>query len=170
MTWTATNSQQLAEHMAKQIDNIDVVVCVGTDKVVCDSLGPMVGSMLNNNMIKPIYVYGLQSSCLTALNVAQCYHDIRKLHSTSTILAVDAGVGDTDQLGKVQISNHGILPGLATNRQLPCIGDVGIVGIVATRDMQGFYEDSDHTRSRVEKLSQLIVKSIHIVQHTAHKV
>ncbi len=164
MTWTATNSEQLAEKISQQVGNIDVIVCIGTDKVVCDSLGPMVGSMLNSSMQQPLYIYGLQSQCLTANNIADSYSAIRQLHSDSTILAIDAGVGDYDQIGNVQFSDHGILPGLATNRQLPSIGDIGIVGIVSSRDMHTFYADTPHTRSIVEGLCNIIVEGLCILQ------
>lgn len=160
MTWTMDSAEQLARYMTEQIGTIDVVVCIGTDKVVCDSLGPIVGTMLNDKMQRPLYIYGLQCRCLTALNIADSYSRIKELHPNSTILAVDAGVGDSSQIGKVQLSNHGILPGLATNRQLPCIGDIGIVGIVDSRAMKNFYQDTLYTRSVVGDLSEMIVDSI----------
>ncbi len=159
MTHTISNAQQLAQHIARQ-GGIDVVICIGTDKVVSDSLGPMVGTMLNKAMSRPLYIYGLCNRCITALNVAQCNNAIRSMHPNSTILAIDAGVGDDDQVGKVQISDHGIMPGLATNRQLPCVGDIGIVGIVSNRDMSQFYVNSDTRRNIVHDISKMIVDSI----------
>ncbi len=162
MTYTASNAKQLAEHIQQLAKQIDVVVCIGTDKVVCDSLGPMVGSMLNGNMDRPLYIYGLQCQCLTALNIADSFTAIRTLHPHGTILAIDAGVGDNNQIGTLQLSDHGILPGLATNRQLPCIGDIGIVGVVATRDMSAFYGDTPQLRSMLYNMCQTIVEGINM--------
>lgn len=162
MTYTTNSAQQLADGILQLTSKIDVVVCIGTDKVLCDSLGPMVGSMLNSNMNSPMYIYGLQCQCLTALNIADSFGIIRSLHPHSTILAIDAGVGDSNQIGTLQLSDHGILPGLATNRQLPSIGNIGIVGVVSTRDMSAFYSDTPQLRSMLSSMCQTIVDGINM--------
>lgn len=162
MTYTTHNAQQLSKHIKQHIDHIDVVVCIGTDRVVCDSLGPMVGSALNYNMDRPLYIYGIESQCLTALNIVNSFSAIKSLHPNSTILAIDAGVGESGQIGNIQFSDHGILPGLATNRQLPCIGDVGIVGIVSNRDMGSFYADTPQIRSMLDGMCHTIVEGINM--------
>ena len=45
-----------------------IIVCIGTDKHVWDSLGPMVGSMLQDYNIK---VYGNLNNPITAMNVEE---------------------------------------------------------------------------------------------------
>ena len=34
------------------------------------------------------------------------------------------------EVGTIQIYNHGLYPGSATNKNLPCVGDLSIVGVV----------------------------------------
>lgn len=116
-----------------------VYMCIGTEKVFSDSLGPRVGTLLNLYMSEPIFVYGLIDQNITAENLCHSYEFIKAMHPNNPIVVIDAGVGEANQLGKVQLCDGGILPGAATNKNLPEIGDIGIVGIVAERGMSDFY-------------------------------
>ena len=137
-----------------------VVVCIGTEKVKSDSLGPRVGTLLNENLTAPLYVYGLEGANIHAQNLGRAIGIIKQLHPNATILVVDAAVGEASQVGKVQLIYGNIAPGAATNKQLGPIGDVGIVGIVANKDMADFYQNSAEKSILVEKLSQFIARAI----------
>ena len=151
--------QSLAMEIRKRVSS-PVFVCIGTDKVYSDSLGPKVGSLLNNQMVKPAFVYGLQNSNITAENLVYCIDFIKQMHPDCQTVVVDAAVGSPEQIGKVQISNGGIVPGAATNKNLPTVGDVSIVGIVADKGMADFYTTNSAKERLVNRVAQFIVKSI----------
>ncbi len=139
-----------------------VIVCIGTQKVVADSLGPMVGTLLNENMPAPVSVYGMQNANITAQNLEEAFRFIKMLHPNQKLIVIDAAVGEQNQIGKVQISNTPLFPGAATNKSLSEVGDVSIVGIVAHKNMQDFYTDSCERRILVEKLAQFIAGALAI--------
>lgn len=149
----------LIKQLAKNIRQM-VVVCIGTENVVADSLGPRVGSLLNENLSMPLFVYGMQGTNIDAKNLSQAVSVIKRLHPNSPLLVVDAAVGTDCQVGKVQLTTGGIVPGAATNKQLENVGDVSIVGIVSNKDMADFYENSVEKSLLVEKLSQFIATTI----------
>ena len=151
--------QSLAVEIRKRVTS-PVFVCIGTDKVFSDSLGPKVGSLLNNQMSKPIFVYGLRDRNITAENLIYCIDFIKQMHPDSQTVVVDAAVGSTEQIGKVQISSGGIIPGAATNKNLPTVGDVSIVGIVADKGMTDFYTMNSSKERLVNRVAQFIAKSI----------
>lgn len=153
------NSQTLAETLAKKLQN-PVFMCIGTDKVFADSLGPRVGSMLNARLQVPRYVYGLNERNITAENLAYCYDFIRRFHPSNQIVVIDAAVGTADQLGNVQLCDGGIVPGAATNKNLPEVGDVSIVGIVAERGMSDFYTLNTAKEQLVNKVAGFIAEAI----------
>lgn len=135
------DKQRFAQAIKQKLDgNIaPVYMCIGTEKVFSDSLGPRVGTLLNLYMREPLFVYGLIDQNITAENLCHSYDFIKAMHPNNPIVVIDAGVGDASQLGKVQLCDGGILPGAATNKNLPEIGDIGVVGIVAERGMADFY-------------------------------
>jgi len=114
-------------------------MCIGTDKVFSDSLGPRVGSLLNSKMTTPTFVYGICSQNITAENLLYSYRFIKAMHPKNQIVVIDAAVGTYEQIGKIQLSDGGIVPGAATNKNLPSVGDLSIVGIVADKGLSDFY-------------------------------
>jgi len=137
-----------------------VFMCIGTDKVFSDSLGPRVGSLINDKMTAPSFVYGMCRQNITAENLDFCHKLIKRLHPDSQIVVIDAAVGSADQIGSVQISDGGITPGAATNKNLPRVGDVGIVGIVAERGMEDFYTTASEKERLVNKVANFIADAI----------
>lgn len=98
--------ENLAKELQERVKN-PVFVCIGTEKVFADSLGPRVGSLLNAQMSKPYFVYGLCNQNITAENLVYCHDFIKKMHPQSQLVVVDAAVGTTEQIGKIQISQGG---------------------------------------------------------------
>lgn len=156
-----SDKQRLAEAIKNQIsDQPTVYMCIGTEKVFSDSLGPRVGTLLNETLRLPAFVYGLRDQNITAENLLYSYSFIKALHPNSKIVVIDAAVGSLEQIGKVQISDGGIAPGAATNKNLPSVGDVGIVGIVAERGMGDFYTLNSSKDRLVGNVAQFIVDAI----------
>ncbi len=154
------DKQLFADAFRQKTNANNVYMCIGTDKVFSDSLGPRVGTLLNLQMSSPLFVYGLCDQNITAENLCESYDFIRTMHPDSKIVVVDAGVGEEVQLGKVQLCDGGILPGAATNKNLPQIGDVGIVGIVAERGMADFYTLNSSKDKLVGEVAQFIADAI----------
>lgn len=155
------DKQRMADALKNKMSSTQAVyMCIGTEKVFSDSLGPRVGTLLNEKMSTPAFVYGLCEQNITAENLLYSYNFIKALHPDSQIVVIDAAVGSADQIGKVQISDGGILPGAATNKNLPSVGDVGIVGIVADKGMDDFYTLNSAKDRLVGQIAQFISEAI----------
>ena len=144
----------------KTSNGTPVFMCIGTEKVFSDSLGPRVGTLLNENMLFPAFVYGLCEQNITAENLLYSYNFIKALHPESKIVVIDAAVGSKEQIGNVQVCDGGILPGAATNKNLPSVGDVSIVGIVADKGMSDFYTLNSEKDRLVGQIAQFIADAI----------
>lgn len=158
---------ELAKDLVKQAENI-VVMCIGTENVTSDSLGPRVGSLLNENLATPLFVYGMQGANIDAKNLKTALDVIKRLHPDAPLLVVDAAVGEQWQVGKVQLTKGDIAPGAATNKQLDRVGDISIVGIVGNKNMIDFYDNSVEKNILVESLSQFIATVIVMATKCSH--
>ncbi len=114
-------------------DERPVILCVGSDLVVGDSLGPYVGSELNKILRGKAFVYGTLKSPITAKEIDVIKENLKVLHPHSKIMVIDAAVGNHDEIGYVKITDCGIKPGLGVNKDLPLIGDVSIIAIVCDK-------------------------------------
>ena len=137
-----------------------VIICVGSDLAVGDSLGPIVGSELKDKFKGKAFVYGSLEAPITAKEIKTVFNTINKLHPKSKILVVDAAVGDEEDIGKIKIKDVGLKPGEGINKDLEKIGDVSIIGIVSNKENSKTSIYNNTRFSLVKKMSNLIVRGI----------
>ena len=113
--------------MARKI----VVICIGSDRVAGDMLGPLVGSSLRDEYRLPCPVYGWVGESVNGVNLESYLAMIGARHSGSTIIAVDAALGKEGDVGTVRLKKGGIKAGGALERRGERIGDLGVIGVVA---------------------------------------
>lgn len=109
-----------------------IVVCVGSDLVLGDSLGPIVGTMLKGKC-NDLFVYGSLNMPVTAKEIKCASENLKKMHNDLNVISVDAAVGNKDEVGQIKVFNRGLMPGLGVNKKLPILGDISIIGIVAEK-------------------------------------
>ena len=111
-------------------NNEIVLLCIGTERVRGDSLGPTVGGIVFKRALPNVFVYGLPESNVTARNLTVAVDFVAAIHPERLLVVVDAALGMREQVGTVQIVKGGLSPGSATNKNLPNVGDVGVLGVV----------------------------------------
>ena len=112
-----------------------IIICIGSDLVLGDSLGPLVGTFLKSKNVNA-YVYGTLNFPITAKEVEYARTYLKKMHPNAVSIAVDAAVGDSDDIGLIRVMDKGIKPGLGVDKNLGVVGDLGIVGIVAEKSLK----------------------------------
>lgn len=110
-----------------------VVICIGSDLAVGDSLGPVTGTLLKRKREFGGYVYGTLDRPVTAKEVRYLEAFVRKTHPKSKLIAVDAAVGEEEDVGLIKVSAGPLRPGSGANKRLGRVGDVSVLGIVARR-------------------------------------
>ena len=108
-----------------------VIVCIGSDRVSGDMLGPLVGSSLRERYRLTCPVYGCVGESVNGVNLEEYLEMVRARHADSLVIAVDAALGKKEDIGSVRLKRGGIKAGGALERQGERIGDLGIVGVVA---------------------------------------
>lgn len=107
-----------------------VFLCIGSDRMTGDCLGPYVGHQLRHYESKNIFVYGTLEHPVHALNLKKVYALIKDTHPDALIIAIDASLGEKKHLGYVTIGNGALYPGAGVQKELPPVGDIHITGIV----------------------------------------
>lgn len=116
-----------------------VVVCIGSDLAIGDSLGPITGSMLKfKTQGLRMFLYGTLASPVTAKEVGYMRKFLQETHKGSRIIAVDAAVGSEGDVGLIKLQDSPLLPGAGANKQLGAIGDISVLGIVAERSLANY--------------------------------
>ena len=151
----------LKEVIANSSDKEIVFLCIGSDLVVVDSLGPLVGTMLVEHGV-PFHVFGTLEDPIHALNLKKRLNDIKKQFQQPLIIAVDACIGDKDQLGSIIFEKGPLFPGIALGKSLPSVGDYQIKAVVGCKNI---YEPSQifqntrlyHVINTAKEVTEMIV-------------
>jgi putative sporulation protein YyaC len=135
----------------RSLDKFDdiVILCIGTDRLPGDSLGPLIGALLSEKADINAHIYGTMSSPLHANNMEDILHEIDSKFDPHTTLkiAIDAGLSNTHNIGNINIWKGELQPGSGADKDLPSVGDISITGIV---DRSG---DSNLTTLRNTRMS-----------------
>lgn len=147
---------QQSSHDEKDI----IFICVGSDRSVGDSLGPLVGTMLKENNV-PYQVYGTLEEPVHAFNLEKTLNTITRRFRKPFIISIDAELGEKEQVGSVFLKQGPLRPGRALKKVLPAVGDYHITGIVNYLDPLPATQFLNDTRLHtVMKLAKTIVKVI----------
>ncbi len=154
-----------------------IFICIGSDLVLGDSLGPLVGTFLKNRNVGS-YVYGTLNFPITAKEVEYARTYLKQMHPNSISIAIDAAVGEEGDIGLVRVLNKGLRPGLGVDKNLGIVGDISIIGVVAGKSNKNYnlfnltrlnlvYKMAETIASGIEKyLSSLIQKESFTIKKT----
>ncbi|MBR7186590.1 MAG: spore protease YyaC [Clostridia bacterium] len=111
-----------------------VVLCIGSDLAIGDSLGPITGTLLRKRASDfRGFIYGTLKTPVTAKEIKYVDSFLRKTHPGSKIIAVDAAVGEEGDVGLIKVIGGPLRPGSGANKRLGKVGDVSILGVVAQK-------------------------------------
>lgn len=138
-----------------------VILCIGTTKVIGDSLGPKVGDRLVKEYNVNAYVYGRTDSPVNGINYSTYIAHIMKHHKNSLIIAVDACLGVCKDVGRIKYVMSGLRAGAALNKQLDRIGDIGILGVVGESRKNNLEALLEVSEKSVDSLSEKMAYKIY---------
>lgn len=144
-----------------EISCAPVILCIGSDLSVGDSLGPVVGTKLKETLSGlNCFVYGTLSKPITAHEVKYMNDFLRLTHPGSPIIAIDAAVGLAGDIGLIKLARRGIKPGSGANKKLSKVGDVSIMGIVAERSLFNYSLFSATRLNIVYRMAEIISEGV----------
>ncbi|SEF39229.1 putative sporulation protein YyaC [Caloramator fervidus] len=149
----------LAEYISSFLRENTLVVCIGTDKCIGDSLGPLVGTFLKESSF-PLPVIGNLQSPAHAINLEKIINNIKNQYPNHFIIAIDACLGFEENIGDIQVKLGPVHPGKGVGKTLPSIGDISIVGVVDSIDINEGYWLNNIRLSFVWDMARIISESL----------
>lgn len=149
----------LSNFLKDELITNTIIVCIGTDRCIGDCLGPLVGSMLEEKFF-PLPVYGTISNPIHALNLDSKLSDIKLKHPDSKIIGIDACLGPPSKIGEIQVRNFPINPGKGVGKSLSPVGDISIIGIVDSSDINEPFTSRNIRLNLILEISKVITQGI----------
>jgi putative sporulation protein YyaC len=134
-----------------------VVLCIGSDLAIGDSLGPVTGSMLKRKTHGlNVFIYGTLSAPVTAKEIKYVRQFLKETHPSAPIIAIDAAVGSEGDIGLIKILDTPLKPGAGANKNLGEVGDLSILGIVAEKSVSNYAIFHQTRFHLIYKMSEII--------------
>ncbi len=131
-------ADNLRRHLEELVtDRPVVLLCIGSDRSTGDSLGPLIGSAVENLDQDFFRVHGTLAQPVHATNLQETLDAIHREYKDPFIIAVDACLGRLESVGCVNICEGALKPGAGVKKELPPVGNVHITGVV---NVGGFME------------------------------
>ena len=143
---------------------LPVLLCIGSDRVTGDSLGPMVGSALEERYKKSIPVFGTLKMPVHALNLEETIDAIHRHFPDHPLIAVDASFGTREHLGYITAGKGSLCPGAGVDKDLLAVGDFFVTGIVAS------FSPFSHLVLQSTRLSAVMPLASQISRGIAHAI
>lgn len=91
----------------KSYSNI-IFLCIGTQRIIGDAFGPLVGTRLNNCLknANRLNVIGTLENSVSLCNINEIMRNIEKTYTNPFIIAIDAALSTTDNIGKILVTNR----------------------------------------------------------------
>ncbi|WML42466.1 spore protease YyaC [Neobacillus sp. PS3-40] len=138
-----------------------VFVCIGTDRSTGDSLGPLIGTLLEEKNIPSFFIYGTLDDPIHAVNLAEKLKEIKEKHFHPFIIGIDACLGRVKNVGMIEIGDGPVKPGAGVNKELPPVGNIHITGIVNVSGFMEFFVLQNTRLNLVLKIAKTITNGIY---------
>lgn len=146
-----------------------IFLCVGSDKIIGDAFGPLVGRNLEKafkNFYNNIKVIGTLEKTISGTNLESEIKKIYNTYENPCIIAIDAALSTKEDIGKIIVTNSKMKFKRATSKDMIEVGDISIKGIVA-RDFKlskyNFRELSNTSLNIVMNLANITSDGIYNV-------
>ena len=148
----------LANHLLSTTGK-PVFLCVGTDKIVCDSVGAITGELLLKKYKINAYVYGTLEKNVDANNLESTIKRVKENHPNSPIILIDGILGELDEIGQVKFYPSGAIAGGEFHKGV-YIGDYSILAVVNTKGIDSLNLLKCVKLNNILRFAEFIAESI----------
>lgn len=151
---------KMASYLSDYITDNTAFACIGTDRCIVDSLGPLIGTMLTKRNIG-YDVYGTLDDPIHAMNIDEKLSLINS-KKYDFVIAIDACLSQKRRQGIIEIKEGPIYPGKGIGKVLPQIGDLSVIGIVEKTGKEFHSLMQESSLCLIYDMAEAIVTSIEV--------
>lgn len=107
-----------------------IFLCIGSNKVKGDSIGPIIGSKIKKIENEYIKIYGTLEKNLDFLNAKYVIEEVYSIYDNPYIITIDAALCRENKIGKIYLNNGYIKIGKALDKSISFYSNINIKCIV----------------------------------------
>ena len=107
-----------------------IILCIGTGKIVGDSIGPLIGENIKLLENKYIKIYGDLNNTINFRNAREILTEIYENFDKPYIITIDAALGSKDNIGQIVLNKGYIKIGKALEKNICFYSNINIKCVV----------------------------------------
>lgn len=159
--WELNNVIELKNNSETTI----IFLCIGTNRIVGDAFGPVVGSVLKKNLSanNNIQIVGDLKECVTYNNINKTVDLLTDDYQANFVIVLDSALSCKKNIGKVFIQNRGLKYAESLKKNNAIIGNISIKAIVGENSynpVKNFNNLKNVSLNRIYKMCNLVSNGI----------
>lgn len=144
-----------------------VFLCIGTDRVIGDTFGPLVGNQLSQafRCTRRIHVIGTLAHPVNSQNSERMIQQMQRQYQNPFVIAIDSALTAMPcHIGSITVDSGPLCIGRGLRRNHISVGDMNIKGVVArncNRSDQNFCQLQNTSLQMVMHLADTVAKGIY---------
>lgn len=154
--------EKLSAHL-QGADSRFVIICIGSDRSIGDSLGPLTGTLLTSLHPTPhAAVLGTLDSPVHAGNLNEVLQQVKRDYGGAKVMALDACLGRSGSVGSLAVGLGSLKPGSGVNKELPAVGDMYLTGVVNVGGFMEYFVLQNTRLSLVYRMALIASRAIQL--------
>lgn len=110
-----------------------IFLCIGTDRIIGDSFGPLVGYKLTDLFKgeENVEIIGNLKDRICFHNISTIIENIKNTYEVPFVISIDAALSNKINIGRIIVSRGSMNVGSGLNKKSIYVGDMSIKGIVS---------------------------------------
>ena len=149
-------------YLDEEYSNI-IFLCIGTDKIVGDSIGPIIGNNLKKIENEYIQIYGTLDNTLNFINAKDTIEKIYHNFTRPYLITIDAALSTTNNKGDIVLSEGYINIGKALQKSICFYSNVNIKCVVGKAHLEkekNITELKNVSLKETEKMAEIVSRGI----------
>ena len=158
--------KQLEQYSYQEFSHI-IILCIGTNKIIGDLIGPMVGQILKKELkYDKIIILGNMIETINFKNAKQSIESIFEQYAKPFIITIDSALGRDDMVNQIVINKGMVKIGKSLGRSICYYSNINIKGVVGV-DKKDKYENIKSLQNvDIELITKLSIRIVNIT----HKI
>ena len=133
--------QKFSAVLRKEIEGLEIskliFLCIGTDRIIGDAFGPLVGYKLSRLFLgnENVKVIGSLDNIVNANNIEKILNEIELKYEMPFIIAIDAAISNKTEIGRIIVSNSKMNVSSVLMKKSFYVGNLSIKGVVSKKLM-----------------------------------
>ncbi len=164
---------QFTNKLGKSLEKLNntfshiIFLCIGTEKIIGDSVGPIIGSNIKNLENEYIKVYGICGKNLDFSNAKNIIEKVYKKYSNPFIITIDAALSKEKRTGEIYIGEGFMKIGTALEKSITFYSNINIKCVVGKYNSLNQKENinilNNVVKERVYSLAEIVSQGIKII-------